>query len=105
MEGFLALRRESSLIRNFGFFQECAVTGRLYTFEQIYNYSRGFAAGLLKRGVQRGEMVAVILPNIPEYPICIFGTFDAGCRLSTVNPAYTARKFENIQVKVHLVAL
>ncbi|XP_075232362.1 uncharacterized protein LOC142330816 isoform X1 [Lycorma delicatula] len=69
---------------------EDGITGRKYTFAQIRKYCRTFAASLLKSGLKPGQTVSVILPNIPEYPIVIFGAIEAGLIVSTVNPAYTA---------------
>ncbi|XP_075232363.1 uncharacterized protein LOC142330816 isoform X2 [Lycorma delicatula] len=75
---------------------EDGITGRKYTFAQIRKYCRTFAASLLKSGLKPGQTVSVILPNIPEYPIVIFGAIEAGLIVSTVNPAYTAGNFQDV---------
>ena len=77
------------------FKQECGITGRKYTHDQVYSLSRSFAAALIHAGFKRGDVVAVVLPNIPEYAIVIFGVWDAGLIASPVNPAYTAGNFKN----------
>jgi len=59
-------------------FQECGVSGRKYTFGQIYKKSRAFGAALLSAGFRRGDILGILLPNIPEYAIAAFGAWEAG---------------------------
>lgn len=39
-----------------------------------------------------GDTIGVVLPNIPEYLIVVLGALEAGLRVTTVNPLYTASK-------------
>ncbi|KAJ8719767.1 hypothetical protein PYW08_011942 [Mythimna loreyi] len=69
----------------------CAVTGRGYTYAQTHKMSIAFAASLrTKLKLQNDDKVAIILPNLPEYPVTILGVLQAGCIASTMNPVYTA---------------
>ncbi|XP_041981331.1 4-coumarate--CoA ligase 1-like [Aricia agestis] len=69
----------------------CAFTGHGYTYAQTHRMSVCFAASLrTKLKLQDGDKVAVILPNIPEYPCTALGIIEAGCVPATMNPAYTA---------------
>ncbi|CAL8097226.1 unnamed protein product [Orchesella dallaii] len=68
---------------------KCAITGRQYTYGEVYKRSRSFAAALKQAGFKRNDSVCVLLPNIPEYPIVALGSMQAGCIVSTVNPLYT----------------
>lgn len=74
--------------------QECGFTGRQYTFEDVRIKSRNLNRALRKKlKLQRGDVVALLLPNIPEFPICVFATFLAGLKLTTLNPGYTPGNF------------
>lgn len=42
--------------------------------------------------MKRNEVVAVCLPNIPEFPITTLGAFEAGLVATTINPVYTPGK-------------
>ncbi|XP_052749606.1 uncharacterized protein LOC113512983 [Galleria mellonella] len=69
----------------------CAITKRHYTFEQIYKQSQTLGANLRRKfNIQDGDTVAVLLPNIPEYPTVVFGILNAGGIVTTLNPIYTA---------------
>jgi len=67
----------------------CGQTGRSYNYSQLYQMSRCFGASLLKRGFQPGDVISLVLPNIPEFAISILGAFDSGLVVSTINPIYT----------------
>lgn len=55
--------------------------------------SLNFAAALrTKLKLKDGDKVAVILPNLPEYPCALLGVLQAGCIASMMNHAYTACK-------------
>ena len=66
------------------------------TFEQVERMSRDFAAWLQSRpGLQKGSRVALMMPNILQYPIALFGVLRAGMIVVNVNPLYTARELEH----------
>lgn len=67
----------------------CGVTGKSYTFAQIFELSKRFASSLHKNGFKAGDILAVMLQNIPEYPVIVLGALEAGLVVSTVNPIYT----------------
>ncbi|XP_065205259.1 uncharacterized protein LOC135835097 [Planococcus citri] len=68
---------------------ECQVTGRKYTFSQLRTLSRRFASSLRKQGFKPGDVLAVMLPNMPDYAVIILGAMEAGLIVSTINPIYT----------------
>lgn len=73
--------------------QVCAVTGRGYTYEDAFKLSNTFAANLrTKFKIRDGDIVAVMLPNIPDYPLVALGILEAGGTITSINPIYTARK-------------
>lgn len=67
--------------------------GTILTYQQIHEKSRQFAAYLQHRlGVVKGTRVALMMPNLLQYPIAMFGAFLAGATVVNVNPLYTARE-------------
>ncbi|XP_072930595.1 uncharacterized protein [Epargyreus clarus] len=73
----------------------CGLTNRQYTYEQIYRQSQALGARLRKSfQVKDGDTVAIMLPNIPEYPVTVLGVQAAGGVVSTLNPVYTAHELQ-----------
>lgn len=60
--------------------------GRDLTFAQLYARAAAFAQALGAAGVGRGDVVALHLPNCPQYPIAYYGTLMAGATFSPANP-------------------
>jgi len=56
------------------------------TFGELDKYANQFANMLIDNGFKKGDVVAVNLANIPEYPIAVVGILRAGCVLSGVSP-------------------
>jgi len=70
--------------------------GRALDYAAIEAKSRHFGAWLQKEaGLDKGDRVALMMPNILQYPIAIIGTLRAGCTVVNVNPLYTARELEH----------
>ncbi|MGF1871917.1 long-chain-fatty-acid--CoA ligase FadD [Photobacterium indicum] len=70
--------------------------GQVMTFRKLEERSRAFAAYLqndLK--LKKGDRVAVMMPNLLQYPIALFGILRAGCVVVNVNPLYTPRELEH----------
>jgi acyl-CoA synthetase (AMP-forming)/AMP-acid ligase II len=65
-------------------------TGRTVTYAELLGGVRALAAGLGSRGFGKGDVLAVYMPNIPEYAVVFHGVASAGGRCTTVNPLYTA---------------
>ncbi len=63
-------------------------TGRSYTFAQLADLTARVAGGLASRGVGKGDTVAVMLPNLPEYFMAFHGTATTGATVTTINPTY-----------------
>ncbi|XP_047998110.1 4-coumarate--CoA ligase 1-like [Leguminivora glycinivorella] len=73
----------------------CGFTGRGYTYSQGFKLSATFAANLRsKLGVRDGDTVAVMLPNVPDYPVVALGVLGAGGVITTINPTYTAHEIQ-----------
>ena len=69
--------------------------GRTITFGQVDDLSRAFAAWLQAQGLSRGDRVAIMMPNLPQYPVAVAAILRAGCVVVNVNPLYTARELEH----------
>jgi long-chain acyl-CoA synthetase len=70
--------------------------GETLTYRDCDRLSRAFAAYLQGRlGVAKGDRVAVMLPNIPAFPIATMGIVRAGAIQVNVNPLYTPRELEH----------
>ncbi len=69
--------------------------GKAFSFAQVDEASRAFAAYLQGLGLQRGDRVAVMLPNVPQYPVAVAGILRAGLVVVNVNPLYTPRELEH----------
>ncbi len=67
-------------------------TGRTYTYGQLKGMVHAFAGGLAARGLGKGDTIALMAPNIPEYAIVFHGAAVAGVAVSTINPTYTAEE-------------
>ncbi len=69
--------------------------GKTMTFAELDTLSTAFAAWLQGIGCKKGSRVAIMMPNVLQYPVCLFGTLRAGCTVVNVNPLYTARELEH----------
>ena len=70
--------------------------GKTLTFGDVDQKSRYLAAYLQKvAGLEKGDRVAVMLPNVLQYPIAVFGILRAGLCVVNVNPLYTPRELEH----------
>jgi len=69
--------------------------GKSLTFSELDTLSAAFGAWLQGAGCKPGARVALMLPNILQYPVCLFGALRAGCTVVNVNPLYTARELEH----------
>jgi long-chain acyl-CoA synthetase len=70
--------------------------GKTLTFGDIDQQSRYFGAYLQKvAGLEKGDRVAVMLPNVLQYPVAVFGILRAGFCVVNVNPLYTPRELEH----------
>ena len=69
--------------------------GKDLTYAQTDSLSQAFAAYLQGLGLAKGDRVAVMMPNIPQYPIAVAAILRAGYVLVNVNPLYTPRELEH----------
>jgi acyl-CoA synthetase (AMP-forming)/AMP-acid ligase II len=70
-------------------------SGRELTYGELAEGVRALAAGLAARGFGKGDVLAVFMPNLPEYAIAFHGAASAGGRCTTVNPLYTVTELQH----------
>lgn len=68
--------------------------GKAITFRELDEASSAFAGYLQGRGIQKGDRVALMMPNMLQYPIALFGCLRAGAVVVNTNPLYTPRELE-----------
>ncbi len=82
--------------------------GKELTFGQVDQLSEYFAAYLQSRGLEPGDKVAIMMPNLLQYPIALFGALRAGLVVVNTNPLYTPREmhhqFTDAGVKAVIIA-
>ncbi len=66
--------------------------GREFTYREIDQLTRRFAYALLKLGIKKGDVVALWLPNCPQFSICYFATLGLGATLTAISPLFVARE-------------
>lgn len=69
--------------------------GKSITFDQLDKMSKQFGAYLLSRGLEPGDKVALMMPNLLQYPIALFGALRAGLVIVNTNPLYTPREMKH----------
>jgi len=69
--------------------------GKEISYAQVEELSRTFGIYLQGLGLAKGDRVAVMMPNVLQYPIAVAGILRAGLTLVNVNPLYTARELEH----------
>jgi long-chain acyl-CoA synthetase len=69
--------------------------GRTITFAELDRLSAAFGAFLQGRGLGKGARAALMMPNVLQYPVCLFGILRAGYTVVNVNPLYTPRELEH----------
>ena len=69
--------------------------GTKLTYAQLSGMANRFAIALQRLGIQKGDRVAIALPNIPHYPIAFYGALRAGAVVVPTNPLYTEREMQH----------
>ena len=69
--------------------------GKAITFRQVDEASRALAAWLQAQGYAKGDRIAIMMPNVPQYPVAVAAILRAGFVVVNVNPLYTPRELEH----------
>ncbi|MCP3168307.1 long-chain-fatty-acid--CoA ligase [Myxococcus qinghaiensis] len=68
--------------------------GKFITYRELDALSRRVGAWLQSRGLEKGATVAIMMPNVLQYPVCIAAILRAGYIVVNINPLYTPRELE-----------
>ena len=80
--------------KNYADRNACACMGTSLTYAEVDEVSRALAGWLQSLGLKRGTRVAIMMPNVLQYPIAITAILRAGCTVVNVNPLYKPRELE-----------
>ncbi len=69
--------------------------GAELSYKQVDDYSRAFGARMQALGLKPGDRIAIMMPNVLQYPIAVFGALRAGLVVVNTNPLYTARELKH----------
>jgi long-chain acyl-CoA synthetase len=69
--------------------------GATLSYRQLDDESAAVGAWLQSKGLGKGKRVAIMMPNILQYPVVLAGVLRAGCTVVNVNPLYTPRELEH----------
>jgi len=72
-----------------------ACLGQRWTYGQIDRWSRNLAAWLQSKGLAKGDRVAIMMPNLPQYPVAVAAVLRGGFIAVNVNPLYTPRELSH----------
>lgn len=81
--------------KKFGSLPAYKFMGKAFSFAQVDEMSRSLAAYLQTLGLAAGDRVAVMMPNVPQYPVTVAAILRAGYVVVNVNPLYTPRELEH----------
>ncbi len=80
------------------------ITGQEFSYNHIDELTSKFSSGLNRSGFKPGDVLSIVAPNSPAYPVLFFGTIASGGVVSTCNPAYTSEElsfqFQNSNAKI-----
>jgi acyl-CoA synthetase (AMP-forming)/AMP-acid ligase II len=67
-------------------------TGRTITYAELDSQTKALAGALASRGIGKGDVVAIYMPNLPEYAVIFHGVIRANATNTTANPLYTSHE-------------
>jgi long-chain acyl-CoA synthetase len=79
--------------------------GRTLSYAEVDAQSRRFGAWLQDQGLRKGDRVAIMMPNLLQYPVAMFGALRAGMTVVNVNPLYTAEELRHQLADSEAVAI
>ena len=69
--------------------------GTRLSYDQLDRATRNFAAWLQNQGLKGGDRIALMMPNVLQYPVALFGALRAGLVVVNTNPLYTGRELRH----------
>jgi long-chain acyl-CoA synthetase len=81
-------------VRRFSHNNAILFYGKTFSYERLDVLSNQFANALIQLGIRKGDRVALMLPNVPQYVIACYGVLKAGAIVVQTNPQYVERELE-----------
>lgn len=82
----------------------CGITGRSYSYGKLRDHCAALAYRLRNDfNLKSGDVVAISMPNVPEYAMAVLGVLEAGLTVTTINPAYSAGSFNCFELISYVV--
>jgi len=81
--------------KKFAAYDACICMGKTMSYRAVDEASRALAAWLQSRGLKSGARIAIMMPNVLQYPVTIVAILRAGCTVVNVNPLYKPRELES----------
>ena len=82
-------------MRRFSSRKAFTLMGKSVTYKEVDEMSTNFGAYLQSRGLEPGDRLAIMSPNLLQYPIALFGALKAGLKVVNTNPLYTPREMQH----------
>jgi long-chain acyl-CoA synthetase len=96
------------VIKKYGKQEAFECFGKSMSFKELDKYAQKFAGYLQSRGLEKGDKIAIMMPNLLQYPIAVIGAIRAGLIIVNTNPLYTSREmkhqFTDSEVKAIVIA-
>ena len=92
-QSLVAMFEES--FEKFAAYDACICMGKTMSYRAVDEASRALAAWLQSRGLKPGARIAIMMPNVLQYPVAIVAILRAGCTVVNVNPLYKPRELES----------
>lgn len=73
----------------------CGSTNTSYTYSELKDLSKKFASALSRKGIKKGDVVAILAPNVPEFAIVFLGVLQLGAIVTCANPHFTSNELTN----------
>lgn len=90
------IRNVSETVSQYGKRTAVSFRGVETTYDEFWDQTGRFAAGLRKRGFETGDRVAIYLPNLPQFVVAFHGTLCAGGAVVPINPQYKHRELYHL---------
>ncbi|MBM7603603.1 long-chain acyl-CoA synthetase [Metabacillus crassostreae] len=83
-------------VRSYGNHEAISFYGKTFTYNELAKMVYAFTSSLQQSNVQKGDRVAIMLPNCPQYVVSYYGALSAGAIVTQINPMLVERELEYI---------
>lgn len=83
-------------VKNFGDHEAISFYSKTFTYHEVAKMVFAFTSALQQSGVQKGDRVAIMLPNCPQYVVSYYGALNTGGIVTQLNPMLVERELEYI---------